>query len=69
MKKRILSIIMTLSMLVSVLPVFNTAVNAESASLQSNEPVALVNGTEYYSFTAAWAKAVSSNAAIKLLTN
>ena len=69
MKKRILSIIMTLSMLVSVLPMFNTVSSAEDVSLTASEPVALVNGTEYYSFTAAWAKAVSSNAAIKLLTN
>ncbi|MGN0150714.1 MAG: hypothetical protein ACI4C7_10770, partial [Clostridia bacterium] len=69
MKKRILSIIMTLSMLVSVLPMFNTVSSAEELSLTASEPVALVNGTEYYSFTAAWAKAVSSNADIKLLTN
>ncbi|MGN1116054.1 MAG: hypothetical protein ACI4TH_05770, partial [Candidatus Ornithomonoglobus sp.] len=69
MKRRILSIIMTFSMLMTLLPVFGTAASAEDVSLLADYPVAVVDGTEYYSFPAAWAKAVSTGGEIKLCTD
>lgn len=69
MKKRILSIILMFSMIVSVLPVFSIVSSAEDISLNSDVPVATVGHKEYYSIVEAWVAAVKERDILTLLTD
>lgn len=68
MKKRILSIITTLAMVLPMLCAFNI-VKPLSAKAESSTPVAQANGITYYSFDRAWGEAVKSGGTFKLLAS
>lgn len=68
MKKRILSIITTLAMVLPMLCAFNI-VKPPSAKAESSTPVAQANGITYYSFDRAWGEAVKSGGTFKLLAS